>query len=160
LVGVAVNVTLLPEQIDEDEALIETDGVTELVVIATTLLVAVAVVMQLALEVIITLTWSPLVSVLEVKVAELVPAFTPFTCHWYTGVVPPLLGAAVKVIALPEQIVVVVAVMATDGVTELTVTTPVPVLVHGPKLYVMVYVVVEAGDAVILALVCPPGDHE
>ena len=49
-----------------------------------------------------------------------------------------MVGVAVKVIAFPEQIVVVVAVIATDGVTELTVTTPVPVLVHGPKLYVTV----------------------
>jgi len=76
-----VNVTLLPEQIDVNEALIETDGVTELVVIAITLLVAVAVVAQLALEVMITLTWSPLTSVLEVKVAELVPALAPLICH-------------------------------------------------------------------------------
>jgi hypothetical protein len=44
-----------------------------------------------------------------------------------------LVGVAVKVIAFPEQIVVVVAVMATDGVRELTVTTPVPVLLHGPR---------------------------
>ena len=81
MVGVAVNVTLFPEQIEVDEALIETDGVTELVEMAMTLLVAVAVVMQLALEVIITLTWSPLINVLEVNVAELVPAFVPFICH-------------------------------------------------------------------------------
>ena len=81
MVGVAVNVTLFPEQIEVDEALIETDGVTELVEMAMTLLVAVAVVMQLALEVIITLTWSPLVNVVEVNVAELVPAFVPFICH-------------------------------------------------------------------------------
>ena len=133
MVGIAVNVTLLPEQIDVDDALIETDGVTELVVMVMTLLVAVAVVVQLALDVMITLTWSPLASVLDVNVAELVPAFTPLTCHWYVGVAPPLVGAAVKVMAFPEQIVVVVAVMVTDGVTELTVTMPVAVLVHGPK---------------------------
>jgi hypothetical protein len=36
--------------------------------------------------------------------------------------------------ALPEQIVVVVAVMATDGVKEFTVIEPVAVLMHGPKL--------------------------
>jgi hypothetical protein len=72
---------LLPEQIDVDVALMETDGVTELVVMAMTLLVAVAVAVQIALEVMITFTWSPLASVLEVNVAELAPAFTPFTCH-------------------------------------------------------------------------------
>jgi hypothetical protein len=56
LVGVAVKVTLLPEQIDVDDALIETEGVTELVVMVTTLLIAVDVVVQLALEVMSTLT--------------------------------------------------------------------------------------------------------
>ena len=56
MVGVAVNVTLLPEQIDVDDALIETEGVTELVVIVTTLLVAVGVVVQLAFEVMRTTT--------------------------------------------------------------------------------------------------------
>ena len=45
-----------------------------------------------------------------------------------------MVGVAVKVMAFPEQIVVVVAVMATDGVTEFTVTTPVAVLVHAAKL--------------------------
>ena len=81
MVGVAVNVTVLPEQIDVDDALIETEGVTELVVMLTTLLVAVAVVVQVAFEVMMTLTWSPLVSVLDVNVTELVPAFAPFICH-------------------------------------------------------------------------------
>ena len=80
-VGIAVNVRLLPEQIDVDDALIETDGVTELVVIVITLLEVVGVVTQLALEVMTTLTWSPFASALDVKVAELVPAFTPFTAH-------------------------------------------------------------------------------
>jgi hypothetical protein len=76
-----VNVTLFPEQIDVDDAVMETEGVTEFVVMVTTLLVAVEVVVQLALEVIMTPTWSPLVSVPEVNVAELVPAFTPLICH-------------------------------------------------------------------------------
>jgi hypothetical protein len=81
LVGVAVNVTLFPGQIDVDDALIETAGVTEFVVMVTALLVAVAVVVQVAFEVIMTLTWSPLTRVLEVNAAEFVPAFTPFICH-------------------------------------------------------------------------------
>jgi hypothetical protein len=80
-VGVAVNVTLLPEQIEVDDALTETAGVTELVVIEITLLVAVGVVVQVAFEVIVTLTWSPLLSELDVKAGELVPAFAPFMCH-------------------------------------------------------------------------------
>ena len=81
MTGVAVNVTLFPEQIEVDEALIETDGVTKLVVMAMTLLVAVGVVVQAALDVIIALTWSPLASALEANVAEFVPAFAPFICH-------------------------------------------------------------------------------
>ena len=81
MVGVAVKVTLFPEQIEVDDALMETDGVTDAVVMLITLLVAVAVVVQLALDVMITLTWSPFESVLDVKVGELVPAFIPFICH-------------------------------------------------------------------------------
>jgi len=81
LVGVAVNVTLFPEQIDADDALIETEGVTELVVMVTTLLAVVAAVVQLALEVMVTLTWSPFARLLVVNVGELEPAFTPFICH-------------------------------------------------------------------------------
>ena len=72
---------LLPAQIEVDEALIETDGVTELVAIVITLLVAVEVVVQLALDVMITVTWSLFASELDVNMGELVPAFTPFTCH-------------------------------------------------------------------------------
>ena len=81
LIGVAVNVILLAAQIEVEEALIETDGVTELVVIVITLLVAVEVVVQLALDVMITVTWSLFASELDVNMGELVPAFTPFTCH-------------------------------------------------------------------------------
>ncbi len=33
----------------------------------------------------------------------MVPTFTPFTCHWYAGVVPPLVGVAVYVTEVPEQ---------------------------------------------------------
>jgi hypothetical protein len=81
LVGVAVKVTPFPEQIDADDTLIETEGVTKLVVIVTTLLVAVEVVVQLAFEVMITVTWSLFARVLEVNVGELMPALVPFICH-------------------------------------------------------------------------------
>ena len=80
-VGLAVNVTLVPAQIEVDEALMETDGVTAFAETVMTLLVAFAVEMQLALDVMITLTWSPLASVLDVNVAAFVPAFTPLICH-------------------------------------------------------------------------------
>jgi hypothetical protein len=43
---------------------------------------AVGVAAQEALEVITTKTWSASASDEEVKVAELVPAFIPFTFHW------------------------------------------------------------------------------
>jgi len=80
-VGVAVNVTLVPAQIEVDDALIETSGIVELADTLMTLLVALATAVQFALDVMTTLTWSPLASVLEVNVAEFVPAFTPFICH-------------------------------------------------------------------------------
>jgi hypothetical protein len=80
-VGVAVNVTLVPAQIEVDEALMETDGVTAFVDMVMTLLVAFVVEVQLALDVMITLTWSPLARVLDVNIAVFVPAFTPLICH-------------------------------------------------------------------------------
>ena len=52
----AVNVTLPPEQIAVDDALMDTDGVTELAVTVIALDVAVGVVAQFAFEVIITVT--------------------------------------------------------------------------------------------------------
>jgi hypothetical protein len=78
---VAVKVTLLLAQIDVDDALIDTAGVTELAVTVIALEVAVGVVVQFAFEVMITVTWSPLASELVVNVEELIPAFTPFICH-------------------------------------------------------------------------------
>ncbi len=82
MVGVAVNVTDVPEQMEVELAAIDTEGVTELVVIMMVLEVAVEVVVQLALDVMITVTWSPLTREPVVNVEEFVPAFTPFTCHW------------------------------------------------------------------------------
>ena len=77
-----MKVTLVPEQMVVDDAMMDTAGVTELTVMVITLLVAIGVEAQLALEVMVTLTWSPLTRLLEVNVAELVPTFTPFICHW------------------------------------------------------------------------------
>jgi len=76
-----VNVTLLPAQIDVDDAEMETDGVTEAVEMVMALEVAVEVEAQLAFEVMITVILSPLASELWMKVGELVPAFDPFICH-------------------------------------------------------------------------------
>ena len=78
----AVKVVLLPEQTDKEAVLILTDGVTiVLVVIVSELLVAVGVPAHVALLVITTVTTSLLAIVEVVKVALLVPAFTPFIFH-------------------------------------------------------------------------------
>ena len=82
MVGVAVKVMLPPEQMEVDDALIDTAGVTELVVIEIMLLVAVDDAAQLALELMITVTWSLFAIELDVNVGEFVPAFTPLICHW------------------------------------------------------------------------------
>ena len=42
-----------------------------------------------------------------------VPAFVPFTIHWYAGVVPPLTGVAVKVTEPPAQTGLALAAMVT-----------------------------------------------
>ena len=39
----------------------------------------------------------------------MVPTLLPFSFHWYEGVEPPLVGVAVNVTLVPEQIVVAVA---------------------------------------------------
>jgi hypothetical protein len=83
LVGVAVKVTDVPVQIVVWLAATLTDGVTPVVtVIATGVLVAVGVVKHPALLVIVTVTWSLLLSVVDVKVAPVAPATgVPFTDH-------------------------------------------------------------------------------
>jgi hypothetical protein len=53
-------------------------------------------------EVMIHLTLS-LFAGLYVNMCEFVPVFTPFTFHWYVGVVPPFIGVAVKVMDEPGQ---------------------------------------------------------
>ena len=83
LVGVAVKVTEAPTHIVPDgTTAMLTDGTTDVVTtIVMEFEVAVAGEAQEALEVMITVTISPLFKVAEVKVDELVPALTPFTCH-------------------------------------------------------------------------------
>ena len=71
---------------------------------------------------------------------------------------PPVDGVAVSVADCPAQMVEEFTVTVGAAVT---VTVRDPVLEHpAPKLYVTVYVVVDAGDTVILDVVCPPGDQE
>jgi hypothetical protein len=82
LVGVAVNVVLLPAQMLNEGVVIFTDGVTDdVVVIVRVLLVAVGVLAQDALLVITTVTTSPLAIVDVVNVALLVPTLAPFIFH-------------------------------------------------------------------------------
>src|SRR6478736_5363476 len=117
LVGVAVNVTDVPVQIVVEEAAMLTLGSTLVDVIVTGLLVAVGVEAQARLLVRITVTTSPSLSVLVVKVGASVPALTPLTCHWYDGLLPPLVGVAVNVTEVPVQIDVALALMITLGST-------------------------------------------
>ena len=83
MVGVAVNVTAPPVQIEVVLAVIETDGVTDVIEILIELLVAVAGLAQGSLLVITTVTTSPLLSVELVKMEAVCPTtFTPFIFHW------------------------------------------------------------------------------
>ena len=82
MVGVAVNVTEPPLQIEVLLAVIDTDGVTDVVVIVIGLLVAVVGLAQGSLLVIITDTILPLARVDIVKVEAVCPAtFTPLIIH-------------------------------------------------------------------------------
>jgi hypothetical protein len=69
-----------------------------------------------AFDVITQVTAALFVNVVEVYVVELDPTLVPFTFHWYEGVVPPLVGVAVKVTEVPEQMVVAVAAIETLAV--------------------------------------------
>jgi len=100
-----VNVTAVPAQIVE-VPLIEIVGVTgatTVVVIAFD--VAGLPITPLRLDVIIHVTTAPDGSEVAVYVGLFVPTFAPFTCHWYVGVVPPLIGFAVNVTLVPVQII-------------------------------------------------------
>jgi hypothetical protein len=81
-VGLAVKVTLPPEQIEVELAVIDTAGVTDVAVMFIALLVAVVGFAQGSVLVIVTVTASPLVSDEVVKTAEVCPAtFTPLIFH-------------------------------------------------------------------------------
>src|SRR6476469_2311161 len=83
----------------------------------TGLLVAVGVDAQARSLVIITVTTSPSFNVVVVNLSESVPLSTPLTCHWYDGLLPPLVGVAVNVTEVPLHIVVVEATILTAGST-------------------------------------------
>ena len=82
MVGVAVNVTELPLQIEVLLAVIDTDGATDVVVIVIDGLVAVAGFAQGSLLVSFTDTASPLTRAEVIKVEVVCPAtFTPLIIH-------------------------------------------------------------------------------
>ena len=85
----------------------------------------------------------------------LVPTFAPFTCHWYAGVVPPLVAVAVNVADAPTHsgFVPEVKAIIIAGITEvLTVIVFVAIPVHPAVLVpVTVYVVVAEGVTETLA---------
>src|ERR671912_310619 len=99
------------------DATMLTDGSTLVDVISISLLVAVGVDTQARSLVMITVTTSPSFKSSVVNLSESVPASTPFTCHWYDGLVPPLVGVAVKVTDVPSQMLVVEADILTSGST-------------------------------------------
>jgi hypothetical protein len=121
LVGVAVNVTVPPRQIEDWLAATVTVGATIAADMVIGVLVAVEVVVQIALLVMITVTISPSANVLLVNVLLFVPTLLPLTCHWYDGVAPPFVGVAVNVTLAPRQIDVWLAAMVTAGVTLIVV---------------------------------------
>ena len=77
-----MNVTDVPLHIVVLLAAMLTLGSTLVDVIVTGLLVAVGVDTQARSLVRITVTTSPSLSVLVVKIGEFVPALAPLTCHW------------------------------------------------------------------------------
>ena len=82
MVGVAVNVTEPPLQIEVALAMIDTAGTTDVTVMLHTLLVAVVGLAQGSLLVITAVITSALLSVELVNVDAVSPGtFTPLTCH-------------------------------------------------------------------------------
>lgn len=82
MVGVAVKVTLVPEQMVEAEAATAIEGVTVvLTVIATGVDVAVTGEAQLSVEVITQVTASPLANAALVYVVPPVPTLLPLSFH-------------------------------------------------------------------------------
>ena len=149
-VGVAVNVTLVPEQIVlPGLAAMLTDGVT----VDPTLIVMVGEltvtgVAQPIDEVIATVIVSPLANALFEYVLLFVPTLTPFNRHWYNGDVPPFVGKAVNVTLVPAQMVLPgFAETLTEGVTDEVRLIVMPFDVAG---------LVQANDEVITTVTTSP----
>jgi hypothetical protein len=106
LVGVAVKVTAVPEQIGLAEATMLTEGATEGITLTRIgAEVAGLLLVQFSVDNILTVITSLFNKVLVVKVSPVSTALVPpLIYHAYDGVVPPLIGVAVNVTAVPEQI--------------------------------------------------------
>ena len=118
LVGFAVNTTEEPEHTVVDGVVTKTDGTTVPVMVMTICeLVAVLLEAQVAVEVSTHHTESLFAKVLSVYVFAFVPTAEPSLYHWYIGFAPVLVVWAVNVTAVPEHIVVCVAVTEIVGVT-------------------------------------------
>lgn len=101
------------------EAVILTEEASGGVIVMVRILeLAVLVIEQGLLEVMVQETRFPLLRVLLLYVALLVPTLLPFTFHWYIGLLPALLATAVNVALPPAQIVVATVEMLTVGVLE------------------------------------------
>jgi hypothetical protein len=102
----AVKVTLSPAQmLPGGAAEIDTEGAAKgLTTMTRGGETALKTFTQTEFETIETVIISPLLSVDDDHVCELVPTFTPFNCHWNCGLVPPKVGKAVNVTSVPMHI--------------------------------------------------------
>lgn len=102
-----------------------------------------------AFEVITQVTVFPFARELFEYVVLLVPTFVPFNFHWYEGVVPPLVGVAVNVTFVPEQIFVALALILTLAgkvglmVTLVVLKLPITVLQPEPEDRLVIVTVVD-----------------
>jgi len=112
--GVAVKVTLMPEQTGLAEAeMVRETGRYGSTVRVRMFDMAGLPEAQVVLDVRMQDTRSPLFGV-YVNVVLFVPAFVPLTCHWQEGELPPLTGVAVKLTLVPVHTGLAEAVMLTD----------------------------------------------
>jgi len=164
LVGVAVNVTEVPEQIVVAlAAIITLTGRFGFTAIVTVLDVAGLPVAHVAFEVSTHVTLFPLARAELVYVGESDPTLAPFTFHWYDGVVPSFTAVAVNVTDVPSQIVVALAAMLTltgrFGFTVIVIPSEVTILgVAHPRLEVIVTVIISPSDndVVVYVLLVSP----
>jgi hypothetical protein len=126
LVGVAVNVTLVPELIVPEglAAILALAATERLTVIVIEFDVAGEPVAHVAVDVITQVIILPLAKDDEVYIALVAPEIAvPLFFHWYVGELPPLVGVAVKVTLVPEHIApeVLAAILTLAGKLEFTV---------------------------------------